>query len=38
VVRDDPRFPLMRLDLRTAIDPEETAESVAVPLPAPGAA
>jgi GNAT superfamily N-acetyltransferase len=38
VVRDDPRFPLMRLDLRTAIDPEETAESVAMPLPAPGAA
>jgi GNAT superfamily N-acetyltransferase len=38
VVRDDPRFPLMRLDLRTAIDPEETAEAVAMPLPAPGVA
>ncbi|HEX2025076.1 MAG TPA: GNAT family N-acetyltransferase [Actinomycetota bacterium] len=38
VLREDPRFPLMRLDLRTAILPEEAAEAAAAPLPAPGAA
>jgi GNAT superfamily N-acetyltransferase len=38
VVRDDARFPLMRLDLSAAVEPQEAAEEVAVPLPAPGAA
>ena len=42
VVRDDPRFPLMRLELRTAVEPErETARaSVSLPsaAPAPGLA
>jgi GNAT superfamily N-acetyltransferase len=36
VVRDDPRYPMMRLDLRTAVAPRETAAAGAVPLPAPG--
>jgi GNAT superfamily N-acetyltransferase len=36
VVREDPRFPLMRLDLRTAVRPREAAGAAAVPLPAPG--
>ena len=35
VVRDDPRFPLMRLDLRTAVLPDEAAEAAAAALPAP---
>lgn len=38
VVREDARFPLMRLDLRTAIDAGETTEAGAVPLAAPGVA
>jgi GNAT superfamily N-acetyltransferase len=50
VLRDDPRYPLMRLDLRAAVDPEERADAAeaavereeaaerAVMLPAPGAA
>jgi GNAT superfamily N-acetyltransferase len=38
VLREDPRFPLMRLDLRTTVIPREEAEAVAVPVPAPGAA
>jgi GNAT superfamily N-acetyltransferase len=38
VVRDDARFPLMRLDLSAAVEPQEAEEAVAVPLPAPGAA
>ena len=42
VLRDDPRFPLMRLELRTAVEPEaaEARASVAVPasVPAPGLA
>ncbi|MCA1726437.1 MAG: GNAT family N-acetyltransferase, partial [Actinobacteria bacterium] len=40
VVRDDPRFPLLRLDLRTAVEPERArAEAqAAVPLTAPAAA
>lgn len=36
VVRDDPRYPLMRLDLRTAVAPRE--EAVAAAVPAPGLA
>jgi GNAT superfamily N-acetyltransferase len=35
VVREDPRFPLMRLDLRTAVAPKEEAGAAAVSLPAP---
>lgn len=38
VVRDDSRYPLMRLDLRKALEPQEAVESAAVPLPAPGLA
>jgi GNAT superfamily N-acetyltransferase len=49
VLRDDPRYPLMRLDLRAAVGPDEEAAAAAVeeeapepavslPLPAPGAA
>ncbi len=38
VVRDDARFPLMRLDLSALVEPQEAAEGAAVPLPAPGAA
>jgi GNAT superfamily N-acetyltransferase len=38
VVRDDARFPLMRLDLSAVEEPQEAAEGAAVPLPAPGAA
>ncbi|HEV3474972.1 MAG TPA: GNAT family N-acetyltransferase [Actinomycetota bacterium] len=38
VVRDDARFPLLRLDLSVAVEPQEAAEAVGVPLPAPGAA
>lgn len=38
VVREDPRYPLLRLDLRAAVEPREAAGAVAVPLPAPGAA
>lgn len=37
VLRDDARFPLMRLDLR-AVVPQEAVEAAAVPLPAPGLA
>jgi GNAT superfamily N-acetyltransferase len=48
VVREDPRYPLMRLDLRTAVEPREAAVAagagqeadddrpVSLPLPAPG--
>jgi GNAT superfamily N-acetyltransferase len=35
ILRDDARFPLMRLDLETAIVPEEVAEAVAAPAPLP---
>jgi hypothetical protein len=38
VVREDPRYPLMRLDLRTAVLPQEAVEAAAAPLPAPGVA
>jgi GNAT superfamily N-acetyltransferase len=38
VVREDPRYPMMRLDLRTVIRARETAEAAAAPLPAPGLA
>jgi GNAT superfamily N-acetyltransferase len=50
VLRDDPRYPLMRLDLRAAVEPGERADAAeaavedeeaaepAVLLPAPGAA
>jgi GNAT superfamily N-acetyltransferase len=38
VIRDDARFPLLRLDLSVAVEPQEAADEVAVPLPAPGAA
>lgn len=39
VVREDPRFPLMRLDLHAAITPErEAAAAAAVPLTGPVAA
>jgi hypothetical protein len=38
VVRDDPRFPLMRLDLQAAVRERETTEAAAAPLPAPGLA
>jgi GNAT superfamily N-acetyltransferase len=38
VLREDPRYPLMRLDLRVAVQPREVVEAAAVPLPAPGAA
>jgi GNAT superfamily N-acetyltransferase len=42
VVRDDPRFPLMRLDVRTAVEPERETVRAAVSLPsaapAPGLA
>jgi GNAT superfamily N-acetyltransferase len=34
VVRDDPRFPLMRLDLRATAEPEERVERAALSLPA----
>ncbi len=37
VLREDPRFPLMRLDLRTAIEPERAQARAAVPLPSPAA-
>lgn len=36
VVRDDARYPLMRLDLETALMPEEAEEAVAMSLPARG--
>jgi hypothetical protein len=38
VVHDDARYPLMRLELRTALEPQEAVEAAAVPLPAPGLA
>jgi GNAT superfamily N-acetyltransferase len=38
VLREDSRYPLMRLDLRAAVQPREAASAAAVPLPAPGAA
>jgi GNAT superfamily N-acetyltransferase len=38
VHREDPRFPLMRLDLRAAVLPQEAVEAAAAPLPAPGVA
>jgi GNAT superfamily N-acetyltransferase len=38
VVREDPRFPLMRLDLRAAEKPREAVEHAAVPLPSPAPA
>lgn len=38
VVHEDARYPLMRLDLRTALEPQEAVEAAAVPLPAPGLA
>lgn len=40
VLRDDPRYPLMRLDLETAIAPRRAVRTAAspVPLPAPGVA
>jgi GNAT superfamily N-acetyltransferase len=48
VLREDPRFPLMRLDLRAAVDTPMRAEAeveeelpewaVTIPAPAPGAA
>jgi GNAT superfamily N-acetyltransferase len=38
VVREDPRYPLMRLDLRTAVLPREAVEAAAAPVPAPGVA
>ncbi len=38
VVREDHRFPLMRLDLLAAIEPREAADAAAMPLPAPGVA
>jgi GNAT superfamily N-acetyltransferase len=40
VLRDDRRYPLMRLDLETAVVSDEAREAVLapVPLPAPGAA
>jgi GNAT superfamily N-acetyltransferase len=36
VIREDRRFPLMRLDLREAVEPVKGAEVAAVPLPSPG--
>jgi GNAT superfamily N-acetyltransferase len=33
VVRDDPRFPMLRLDLRTTVEPEREAARAAVSLP-----
>jgi GNAT superfamily N-acetyltransferase len=42
VARDDPRFPLMRLELRTTVEPKpevaRSAVELAVPVPAPGLA
>jgi GNAT superfamily N-acetyltransferase len=40
VLRDDARYPLMRLDLETAVRPRETQEAAAapMPIPAPGVA
>ena len=38
VIREDHRFPLMRLDLLAAIEPREVLDAAAVPLPAPGVA
>ncbi len=38
VIREDARFPLMRLDLRTAAEPQRATAAVGVPLPAPGPA
>jgi GNAT superfamily N-acetyltransferase len=38
VILEDRRFPLMRLDLRTAVEPEPARAGAAVPLPAPGLA
>lgn len=38
VLRDDRRFPLMRLDVRAAVVPGEAVDAAAVPIPAPGAA
>ena len=35
VVRDDPRFPMLRLELRTAVEPGRETASAAVPLPSP---
>ena len=35
IVREDPRYPLMRLDLRTAAVPQDAMAAAAVPLPAP---
>ena len=34
VVRDDPRFPLMRLELRTAVEPETAKARASVSMPA----
>ena len=34
VVRDDPRFPLMRLELRTAVEPEAAKARASVSMPA----
>ncbi|HYU58218.1 MAG TPA: GNAT family N-acetyltransferase [Actinomycetota bacterium] len=38
VVRDDPRFPLMRLDLRATLDPRRERAAAAIPLAAPAPA
>ena len=35
VLRDDARYPLMRLDLETAVAPREAEQAAAVPLPMP---
>jgi GNAT superfamily N-acetyltransferase len=35
VIREDSRFPLMRLDLRTVAEPQPATTAAAVPLPAP---
>ncbi|MGH2723577.1 MAG: GNAT family N-acetyltransferase [Actinomycetota bacterium] len=35
VLRDDARYPLMRLDLETAVRPKEAEEAAAAPLPIP---
>lgn len=38
VLREDPRFPLMRLELRTGVRSREAEQAAAAPLPAPGLA
>jgi GNAT superfamily N-acetyltransferase len=38
VLREDRRFPLLRLDVRAAVVPREAVDAAAVPIPAPGAA